>query len=752
MCIATRCTSVEQFVQMFHRFVDEESFFVSTLNTRPPGLETPFSVQLVDGTPVLRGLCVVLQAWTTAANPFKTPGVRLGIKRLTANSMLVFEQLLVTRSGKPPPGMKAPVTQPGSGIPPLSAAALAAGSTKLPSVIPSIPKLAPPSTAAPTPTAKSPFTETAPTKLALSRLGPVQPVKPPSTTPQTQPLGSRTTSAVPRLPPMPPGATTSAIPDVVPRVTTPDPRPPVAPPKAIEPPPPVAPPQAIEPQPPVTPPKAIEAPVAPRTATPTEPQPPASTAEADQSAVPDELAQEPTDVIEEKTDVRETKLPRAASPPIEGTRTPGSDLILPANPLMDLSDESLMGYVDCTLYEETGNFFPAEEDAAGFVDDVAPPPLLAPRPAVMPTQLAPERPPSTGFETDPGTELGAKRFETAQEAPPAARAAEVETASPAIVVPPVTLPPPAPRDSVMVDPALVARGSAPVVGGEPAPEPAEAPAFARAAAAHEVDAAPPVLVPRSAARVPLHKRRQVWLVGGAGAAALVLLIVVLTASSSDGSPPAATTPKASETRPVAKVATPDEAAAGSSTATPEVATQPAGDEPSGDDPDDETTDEPTGDTTAHDEPPPGDGPPLVGSGPCRAVVVTTPAGSTIKLDGNNVGPSPLTIATSCERHKLDVSHPRYQAASRFVSLAAGKAQNLEVTLSRPTHVVTVTSQPPGATIFLDGRRAGTTPMKLSVLGFVTVKLDFKKTGYQPTGTKLYSKRANDRVSVQLRRW
>src|SRR5262245_57344213 len=106
MCIATRCTSVEQFIQMFHRFVDEESFFVSTLNTRPPGLETSFSVQLADGTPVLRGLCVVMQSWTNASNPFKTPGVRLGIKRLTANSMTVFEQLLVTRTATAVPKPK----------------------------------------------------------------------------------------------------------------------------------------------------------------------------------------------------------------------------------------------------------------------------------------------------------------------------------------------------------------------------------------------------------------------------------------------------------------------------------------------------------------------------------------------------------------------------------------------------------------------------------------------------------------------
>ncbi len=73
-------------------------------------------------------------------------------------------------------------------------------------------------------------------------------------------------------------------------------------------------------------------------------------------------------------------------------------------------------------------------------------------------------------------------------------------------------------------------------------------------------------------------------------------------------------------------------------------------------------------------------------------------------------------------------------------------------MSRPTHVVTVPSQHSGATILLDGRRAGTTPTKLSVLGFVTVKLEFKKTGYQPARAKLYSKKARDAVSIRLRRW
>jgi hypothetical protein len=216
-------------------------------------------------------------------------------------------------------------------------------------------------------------------------------------------------------------------------------------------------------------------------------------------------------------------------------------------------------------------------------------------------------------------------------------------------------------------------------------------------------------------------------VGGVGVlAAATVVVVVVTTSSSDGSNPA--TPPAAMPAParVAEVVPP-----------PVERAQPAGEPP---------------DVAEPEEPPPTDGPPVVGAGPCKVVVVTTPAGSIIRLDGKPVGPSPHTNAATCDKHELAVSHARYQAASRFVTLVEGKPETVEVTLSRPTHVVTVTSTPPGATIFIDGRSAGTTPTKLSVLGFTTVKLELKKTGYQPASTKLYSKVAQDKVAVRLTKW
>ncbi|HSS02956.1 MAG TPA: hypothetical protein VLM79_38100, partial [Kofleriaceae bacterium] len=107
----------------FHRFCsDDESFFVATLTSRPIGLETPFSIQLADKQPVLRGLCIVLDAWDTPENRYRRPGIRLGIKRLTADSQLVFDRLrqaartLGVAEATPPPG-----PPPALPLPPLGA-------------------------------------------------------------------------------------------------------------------------------------------------------------------------------------------------------------------------------------------------------------------------------------------------------------------------------------------------------------------------------------------------------------------------------------------------------------------------------------------------------------------------------------------------------------------------------------------------------------------------------------------------------
>ena len=143
------------------------------------------------------------------------------------------------------------------------------------------------------------------------------------------------------------------------------------------------------------------------------------------------------------------------------------------------------------------------------------------------------------------------------------------------------------------------------------------------------------------------------------------------------------------------------------------------------------------------------GVPIVGSGPCRLVIATTPAASIIRFDDQALGPSPLSIDATCEKHRVDISHARYQTVTRWVTLAADKPSELEVNLPRPIHAVTVTSFPPGAELSIDGRRAGTTPTIVQMMGFATVNLTFSKAGFQSVTKKVYSKAAQDRVFVKL---
>jgi hypothetical protein len=94
MRVATPCTSVEKFIEVFHRCCEPESFFIATKSARPIGLESAFSIDLADGRPMLRGYCTVLEAWQTGANRFKRPGVLIGLKQLTADSRVLFDRLL----------------------------------------------------------------------------------------------------------------------------------------------------------------------------------------------------------------------------------------------------------------------------------------------------------------------------------------------------------------------------------------------------------------------------------------------------------------------------------------------------------------------------------------------------------------------------------------------------------------------------------------------------------------------------------
>ncbi|HEY4181692.1 MAG TPA: PEGA domain-containing protein [Kofleriaceae bacterium] len=1077
LCVATRCTSAEQFVATFHRFCDETSFFVATLATRPVGLETAFSIQLEDKTPVLRGLCVVVEAWSTPANRFGRPGVRLDVRRLTNDSIAVFKQLqqarIAAEAAQPATAPQKAMHDPAAAQAAFDAAANAA----MDLVASETAAAAKESKAALEAAAKRAMTEAeaaapAPTPAAAPKLEP-PPLLPKGTRDGLAPINHKATQAIGALlkTPATPATGKPIVANAFPALPTTDSDTPAvgAKPTKQMPPMPVTkfatpsqpiprlkdgatPPAGSPTAPPplpsamrITPPTAIPvvravpdvakiesvklraegtAPVAKETIAKDE----RHTTEVDTesfdektvdiqnkltaAAVPTKLVAKSTyelgpiaksalesgpvarvtvdtgpvptisgaksayelgpiakSALESGPVARVTvdtgpiaKIesgPIAATPVVnpgapkatrpEETRTPGSSFVLPANPLMNLTDASLEGFIDCALYEETGNFYRAEDTGLVDVGDLIQPPLpnqLSPIQALRPGDVTDRQPsyigpmpnqhsymgqlptantqplPTTGYAAPPQmrggstqpmphgqndvnvsfsnqsphglspTAFNARRAQSEMFSPeqtpipmllgpsytqqledaardhaattpppfgpPETRTnwARAETPDPSRSTPnfarvevnridtqpqfgrPDTttqqvemdmqrstgqtppqgrdyttgafIPqrggrfatgqfPPQPMSTAAPD---AAPGAHPLVGpgaianvdanGYPV-----APAFAQPGypsadylqpnnypppqyaqhnpAMHAASLPSTPLTPRprrERTQMTASPRRLIVIAGSAAVATAAIIAIVLLATRGEHS--ATTTPTTklatSNTHPidtnVAKPAPKNEAAAAVvktptetkapvetkvETKAPAIATRndatvarpettvvaPKVEEPKAADPD-ETPSE-------------SDAPVVVGTGPCRMEIASTPAGSIVKVDDQTVGPSPVTVAGACKRTKIEINHARYAATTKWVVPTEGTPANVDVQLSRPTHAVTVTSSPAGATVSIGGRRAGTTPTSVSLMGFSTLTLTFEKKGYGTVTEKFYSKKDNDHVSVTLKK-
>jgi len=123
----------------------------------------------------------------------------------------------------------------------------------------------------------------------------------------------------------------------------------------------------------------------------------------------------------------------------------------------------------------------------------------------------------------------------------------------------------------------------------------------------------------------------------------------------------------------------------------------------------------------------------------------------VQLDGQTIGPSPVSYAGPCTKRRVDLEHPRYKAEQRWVTLTPDKPNSLDVTLVRPTHILTVITNPPGAIVSIGGRRAGTTPTRVSLMGFSGLEVKIEKNGFETVTKRIYSKVPQEKMSVTLKR-
>lgn len=131
-------------------------------------------------------------------------------------------------------------------------------------------------------------------------------------------------------------------------------------------------------------------------------------------------------------------------------------------------------------------------------------------------------------------------------------------------------------------------------------------------------------------------------------------------------------------------------------------------------------------------------------------VNSTPVGARIKIDGKDYGVTPKIIQDILiGQHKVEVSMDNRKTEVREVNIVEGNEEQLSVNLSS-TAMISFSSMPKGASVFIDGTLVGTTPFTREMAsGNYVIK--GRAYGYRPYHRKIYIDVAKPEVHLKMSR-
>jgi len=156
----------------------------------------------------------------------------------------------------------------------------------------------------------------------------------------------------------------------------------------------------------------------------------------------------------------------------------------------------------------------------------------------------------------------------------------------------------------------------------------------------------------------------------------------------------------------------------------------------------------------------------------RILVRSTPAGAAVAIDGQAVGSTPLTTRElEAGTHVVRVSRDGYAAEQRRVTITSARpSQSLTIDLARERRGaqapgpatsaasgrinagLLVDSRPAGASVFVDDRLVGTTPLTLSTMNAGEHAVRLERDGYhQWTSSVRVVAGEQNRVTASLER-
>jgi len=118
-------------------------------------------------------------------------------------------------------------------------------------------------------------------------------------------------------------------------------------------------------------------------------------------------------------------------------------------------------------------------------------------------------------------------------------------------------------------------------------------------------------------------------------------------------------------------------------------------------------------------------------GPARLHVETEPPAQ-VRVDGQDLGPSPLTIEVPPGEHEVQVALEGHRTVAQQLTLDPGQGLSVRIPMHRSQAqeppLIAVATDPAGAQVFLDQKLVGATPLKIrSTTGPHEVKLSLDDT-------------------------
>jgi len=118
-------------------------------------------------------------------------------------------------------------------------------------------------------------------------------------------------------------------------------------------------------------------------------------------------------------------------------------------------------------------------------------------------------------------------------------------------------------------------------------------------------------------------------------------------------------------------------------------------------------------------------------------VASDPSGAELRIDGDVVGRTPLeALSLPAGEYRLELRAPRYLPLQQSLTVAGRqREQSLQLALAPAWADLRIESQPPGATVLVDGEPRGETPADIDVLQGEH-ELGLRLTGYAPWDTAI----------------